>query len=162
MRSVRRQGEAMKRAHISKADLDAFPEGAVWNAFVDLLSMADTNELSAEQVPAQLAFFYDAEVQNGGHLQYFLNRGVDEARRAVAELPRLGAGVFSTLLEQAVEMWNEQERKRPGTAHEYVDIALEGEFSGFDFQYYEAVPTLNDLMEAHLALHQDLFVVVDQ
>jgi len=151
----------MKRARVSEKDMEAFPEGAIWNAFVGLLAMSDSNELSSEQLPAQRAFWYDSEVQNGGHLQYFINRGVDEARSAVIELPRLGAAKYGDLLKRALAAWDEQARERPQTAQEYVDVALENEFGGFDAEYYAMTPTLIEVLEAHLSAHQVRFVLVD-
>jgi hypothetical protein len=41
-----------------------------WNAFIDLVATEDATRLTATQRAAQLAFWYDSEVQNGGHLQY--------------------------------------------------------------------------------------------
>ena len=46
---------------------------AIQNAFVDLVGMMDYDTLLPEQRFAHLAFQYDSEVQNGGHLQYFTN-----------------------------------------------------------------------------------------
>lgn len=45
----------------------------VWNAFVDLLAMEEYSAMSDLQKRACLAFWYDAEVQNGGHHQVFEN-----------------------------------------------------------------------------------------
>ena len=39
-----------------------------WNAFIDLVATEDANSLTATQRTAQLAYWYDSEVQNGGHL----------------------------------------------------------------------------------------------
>jgi len=58
---------------LSKQEVEAEPF-RVWNAFVDLLTMEDYDDLSPEQRPARLVYQYESEVQNGGHLQYFENR----------------------------------------------------------------------------------------
>ena len=47
----------------------------IWNAFVDLIAVESYEQLSPVQRMAHLAFWYDSEVQNGGHGQYFENRG---------------------------------------------------------------------------------------
>ena len=47
----------------------------IWNQFTDFLAMSDIDHLDSAQRPAYLVFWYDSEVQNGGHLQFFLNRG---------------------------------------------------------------------------------------
>lgn len=44
---------------LTKEEVEAEPF-QVWNAFVDLLSMEDFSDLSPEQRPAHLAFWYGA------------------------------------------------------------------------------------------------------
>jgi Domain of unknown function (DUF4375) len=65
---------------LSKSDVDAEPY-CVWNAFVDLLAMEAYQDLTPEQRAAHLVFWYEHEVQNGGHLQFFENRGTERAWR---------------------------------------------------------------------------------
>lgn len=60
---------------LSRAMLSQKPY-EVWNAFVDLLAMENYTDLDEVQRAAHLCFWYDSEVQNGGHLQYFANRGI--------------------------------------------------------------------------------------
>ena len=151
----------IKRARVTRAELDAFPEGAVWNAFVQLLSLSDPSELSSEQLAAHHAFWYDAEVQNGGHLQYFINRGIDEAQRATGDLRRLGADDFGDLLERAIALWNSQERKRPNSASQFVGLARDREFESFDLEYYSLSPTLIELLGKHLEAFQDQYVLLE-
>jgi len=151
----------MKRARVTVAQMEAFPEGAVWNAFVELLAMSDAAELAQEQLPAQRAFWYDSEVQNGGHLQYFLNRGIVEARNAIGELRRLGAAQFGDLLERAVSVWDEQQRKPPTTSSEYVQLSQANEFGQFDAEYYSMSPTLIEILEANLSENQDQYVMIE-
>jgi len=59
----------------------------VWNAFVDVLAMEEYADLDPVQRIPHLCFWYDSELQNGGHFQYFENRntsakwgGEDEKR----------------------------------------------------------------------------------
>ena len=58
----------------------------VWNAFIDPLAMEAYEDLSPVQSVAHLDFWYDAEVQNGGHDQYFENRGTGLIAESVAAL----------------------------------------------------------------------------
>ncbi len=53
--------------------------------------MEDYDDLSPEQRPAHLVYWYESEVQNGGHLQYFENRGTEHLAAAVKALGSLGA-----------------------------------------------------------------------
>jgi len=66
----------MKTRMLTKPQVDAEPF-RIWNACVDLLATEDYRDLGKEQRPAHLVFWYESEVQNGGHLQYFENRGVE-------------------------------------------------------------------------------------
>jgi hypothetical protein len=132
----------------------------IWNAFIGLLAMSEAEELSAAQRPAQLAFWYESEVQNGGHLQYFLNRGPAEAESAIAALERIGASIHSRVLRAAFETWQAVSRNRPASIEEYSQAATEGEFDTYDQQFY-AAPALMGILESFLNGNRDLFVVVD-
>ena len=55
--------------HKSQIDDDSC---IVWNSFIQLL-LNEPDKLTDIQLTAYLAFTYDAEIQNGGHLQYFEN-----------------------------------------------------------------------------------------
>jgi len=151
----------MKRIHLSQADVDAFPEGAIWNAFIQLLSFAEANELSPEQLPAYRAYWYDSEVLNGGHLQYFLNRGVAEAHFAVDDLHGLGYQDHSKLLARAVAAWQSSEAPGPESVDEYVERALEGDFDQFDELHACIQPGILDRLEEHLKQHHQYYVVVE-
>lgn len=150
----------VKLATLSKKEAETFPEGAIWNAFVDLLAMSDELEFAPSQVSAFHAFWYDSEVQNGGHLQYFLNRGVEEAERAVGSLRSMGALAHSELLSDAVAAWHSQTRSSPETVQEYVEEALKGDFNIFDDRFHEIAPSLFDYLQGHLSAHQPQFVIV--
>ena len=86
----------MKLAHVANLDPGLDLRTTIWNAFVNLLSLSDPDELSVVQRQAQLVFWYESEVQNGGYLQYFLNRGTVEAMDAIAALH-----ILALLLNQA-------------------------------------------------------------
>jgi hypothetical protein len=40
-------------------------------------------------------------------------------------------------------------------------LALENELGDFDAKYYAMVPTLYEILAAHLEAHQDLYVLVE-
>ena len=151
----------MKRIHLSQADVDAFPEGAIWNAFVQLLGFAEPSELSAEQLPAYRAYWYDSEVLNGGHLQYFLNRGLAEARLVGHDLHTLGYHDHGELLARAVAAWQSSEAPAPESVDQYVERALKGDFDQFDELHASIQPGILDRLEEHLRQHQQNFVIVE-
>ena len=127
---------------------------------MNLLGFSDANQLHSKQLGAFYAFWYDSEVQNGGHLQYFYNRGIDEARRAEPELRKLDVSNCADILWNAIELWDERARRKPGHVQQYIDDALEGEFQRFDLEYYSAEPPLIEILQQHLEDNQDLYVEI--
>src|SRR5436190_8323185 len=75
----------------------------VWNAFVDLIATEDLSELSAIQRKAHLVFWYESEVQNGGHGQYFENVGVKRLSETIQALGELGLQCHAKVLSRAGE-----------------------------------------------------------
>src|SRR5262245_49103291 len=97
------------RRHVRSEDLVREPY-LVWNAFVDLIATEDYEEMTPVQRTAHLAFWYDAEVQNGGHHQYFENSAGLRAPQTIIALRSLGLGPQASILERAVATWNSVER----------------------------------------------------
>lgn len=124
------------------------------------LCSSTESDLSGQQLPAFHIFWYDAEVQNGGHLQYFLNRGGDEAAKAVGSLRALGALGHADLLERALTLWQSDQRAPPRWRWQYVRRAREGRLSAMDQNYHELSPSLMEVLQAHLNENQEKFVVV--
>jgi hypothetical protein len=149
----------VKRVHVKKAAEGLDLRATIWNAYVELLALSYPTELSPQQRSAQLVFWYDSEVQNGGHLQYFLNRGTREAAEAIGALRELGAPAHASNLEQALKAWVDVERSVPTSVDEYVEEAMAGEFVEHD-QRFGAGEELFNVLERQLRDHQDLFVVV--
>jgi hypothetical protein len=149
----------MKMRTLTKQEVEAEPF-LVWNAYVNLLAMEDYRDLTAEQRPAQLVFWYESEVQNGGHSQYFENRGTEHSAETVEALGLLGATCQQQVLREAGELWLSRFRPRMRTAREFCDAALEGEFDAFDSRFHACWPTLQQCLEVYLARHQSSFVTV--
>jgi hypothetical protein len=81
---------------VKRSDLEAGPH-TLWNAWIGFLASADPARLSAVEAPAYLGFRYESEVQNGGHLQMFVNQGLEFAEQTLEALPKLGAAAFSPI-----------------------------------------------------------------
>jgi hypothetical protein len=146
-----------KRILVTKKAL-ADDKRAVWNAFVQFLAMAKYGELTPSQRGAHLAFFYDAEVQNGGHLQYFENRGPDATAETIQALDGFGAHDQARIIEQAVARWNSAARLPAADLLEYSAIALEGEFEDLDSAFYRCPVQIMDHLERYLAAHEEDFI----
>jgi len=144
---------------LTKEEVKADPY-QVWNAFVNLLSMEDFGDLSPEQRPAYLVFWYESEVQNGGHFQYFENRGTEHLAATVDALGLLGAACQQQILREAGVLWLSHTHSRIQTVEEFFDEALEGEFESFDSRFHQCSPSLQQCLEAYLVRHQALFVSV--
>jgi hypothetical protein len=144
---------------LTKQEVESEPF-RVWNAYVDILAMERFSELSAEQRPAHLIFWYESEVQNGGHFQYFENRGTEHLAATIEALGLLGAVCQQQVLREAGDLWLSRSRPRVQTAQEFCDTALESEFAAFDSRFHKCSPSLQESLEAYLSHHQSLFVSV--
>ena len=149
MRKVRRQ--------LSK-QLVAREHWARWNAFVDLLATEDFDALEPVQRVAYLVFWYDSEVQNGGHLQYFENETGRRAEEAILALQSIGGECQAEILAAAVRSWSRVERLPPETVEEYIKNALNGEFDDFDARYAECDPSVIMLLENYLDRRETEFL----
>lgn len=149
----------MVRRTLSKASVDADP-GCLWNAVVNLLAMEHYEALSLEQRPAHLVFWYNQEVQNGGHLQYFENRGIERVGETIDALEQLGARPHRDMLIEALRRYESKDRPPIETVEEYVVTALEGEFEDLDDRFYRSELTLEACLERHLAQHTEWFVEI--
>lgn len=111
------------------------------------------------QKVAHLAFWYDSEVQNGGHLQCFENRGSSFVPETLEALKVLGAHCQRGILVRATVIYNSKPRLNFETVDEYVAEALEGEFEEFDDEYYSCQPEMTDLLERYFKRYRASFVV---
>lgn len=130
----------------------------VWNAFIDVLAMGERNELSPIQIAPHLSFWYDSEVQNGGHLQYFLNRGIDEAREALGALASIGADAQREILVRAIEYYTQSGIDNWETADEYDALWRQGHFEEHDLAYHDCVPEMTELLQRYLDVHTEDFI----
>ena len=133
----------------------------IWNAFIDLIALADYEELSEIQRVAHLAFWYESEVQNGGHLQYFENRGTAQVDETLAALETLGAHCHRKVLQAAAGHIYSNRRDKVFTVEEYISRASEGEFEKYDSAYGECQPEMNDYLEAYLQANLNEFVELE-
>ncbi|BDI30294.1 hypothetical protein CCAX7_23450 [Capsulimonas corticalis] len=130
-----------------------------WNSMVDLGFVLPRERQTPLQRVAGDALKYDGEVLNGGHLQYFENRGEAHAEDTIRALEALGARDHQAILTAALAAWRGQSRKPIRSALEYSRKANEGEFDALDSQYYAAQPDLNSYLRAYLAKNRDGFIV---
>ena len=145
-----------RRARVARGLVASRPH-EVWNAFVSVLSDDPRGMSSLEQRAAALVFRYESEVQNGGHLQYLSNRGVAEAREAVAALDQVGAPQHAELLKDVLASLPAELSQERILVEEYVSIALEDPYGDHDRASYEMEP-LDAILKRYLAANLDAFI----
>ena len=130
---------------IAKRDADRDPN-LIWNTFVELLAKGRYDDLSPEQRPAHLVFWYENEVQNGGHDQYFENCGTEHLEETITALESLGANCQRSILRAATKKF----------------LAAEGDvsLSAFDTRFENCTLSLVEHLQNHLAQHCDNFVQI--
>jgi len=144
---------------LSRVALEQRPYEA-WNAFVNLLAKESYQDLDEVQRIAHLCFWYDSEVQNGGHLQYFENRGIILLNETLAALRLLEAECQRAVLEKAGGLFNCKARDRIGTVKEYVDAAHSNEFAVADSAYHACKPAMQKLLADFLERNKSHFIEV--
>jgi hypothetical protein len=148
----------VNQVRIDGAQAEAKP-WIVWNGFVNLLTMTEYDQLTPQQQLAHLVFWYESEVQNGGHLQYFNNQPLERAEATITALRALGALPQSLILESALARWRDVGRLPPADVNEYIAMAVEREFADCDRLFGECARTLIDYLQQHLASHGSDYIV---
>lgn len=145
-----------------EVDLDAAraEPSAVWDAFIDLIATEEFESLSSIQRSTHLVFWYESEVQNGGHYQFFVNGGTVNLHETIEALHEFGLGGQADVLSQAADVWLASERTLPETGDEFASQALDDEFSKHDSAFHECEPSLIEALESHLEEHQDEYVAL--
>lgn len=139
----------MKRT-VERARLHQEPH-LVWNAFIDLLAVSEYGALSRIQRKAHLVFWYDSEVQNGGHSQYFENRGVSRLGETVAALRDFGLECQAEVLSRAAAALTDDRA-------DWADTLSDGFVDELDAAFHDCTPTATEALKRHLARHTTEYV----
>jgi hypothetical protein len=115
---------------LDKASVDREPY-LLWNAFIELISESEPEDLSDIQSVAKFAFWYDSEVQNGGHLQYFENSYIRYESKinvlisaTLEALKILGAKKQAKIFASASAKYLSSLKKHPKDIQEYTEQSL--------------------------------------
>jgi Domain of unknown function (DUF4375) len=127
-------------------------------ALIDLVCEHDYDELDSIQQIAHLAFYYEAEVINGGHLQYFHNRGTTEAARTIEALQSIGASEPAQILKEALERHNSIPRERAKSLEEYHENEIKFEFLDLDKRFYSCRPCVGGLLDEYRQQNEPHFI----
>jgi hypothetical protein len=124
--------------------------------FDDLVidSRAQFEELSAEVKTAWLIHRLEAEVNNGGFHQFFLNSSGAYVSETIDALAAIGAEHTKNLLQRAVRVCFPQ--GYPANSSEHEDFLadfddIDGEVEPLDTAFFEYLDPLTDLTNSYLA-----------
>jgi len=122
--------------------------------------MSEYTEPTPTQRAARLVFWYESEVQNGGHLQYFENRGTERVEETIRALETLGAHGQALVLSGAAVGYLSGDRAPIHAVEEYARTVREGEFDPWDEAFGRCQPPLEKALERFLAENQAEFVAI--
>ena len=151
------------RQTLTPTDVWADPD-ADWQGLNELIATTPLENFAPVQRPVALAFYYSGEVGNGGHLQYFLNRGTQNVAETARSLRLLGGEPFARILDDAHAKWIADARLAPADIEEFMSMCQEREFDDLDEAFYalDSAPhqdRIDDLLRRYLSRYKDEFLV---
>jgi hypothetical protein len=156
----------VKPVEISGSRLSKDPE-LLWKAFVKFLSKSDTTQMNDIQMAAQLPFWYDFDIQKGGHFHYFESKYEKLGEKlnvlilaTLDALKIIGADKQAEILGKAADVYFGKARLHPKDPDEIAQLELEGEFEKFDNDYNQTAPEIKDWLEKYFMDYKDNFVKV--
>lgn len=130
----------------------------VWNAFVHICIFSRYEDLDAVQRVGHLALWYESEVNNGGHLQYFENRGADRVPETIEALEQIGAHPQAEVLSRALRHRRSEARGPIRSVKEFIRVALSPSYQALDRDFGGCKPEIGDLLKQYLEEHETSFV----
>ncbi|HWB09873.1 MAG TPA: DUF4375 domain-containing protein [Pirellulales bacterium] len=148
----------MIRRQVRAQLIDEQPH-VLWNEFIHILAMSPTEQLTMVQRVAQDAFWYESEIQNGGHLQYFENQGANRVEDVVSALRKMGARGQAAILTQAFARYKEEEpRHKIRTVEDFCDVSLDQAYFDLDQAFAACTPGMTALLQQYLINHEAEFI----
>jgi hypothetical protein len=147
---------------LPKPEVARHPE-LPWNEYIHILALFNYTDLTATQQVAHLVFWYEQEVQNGGHLQYFENQrtlGQLRIEETVQALNAVGAGEHAQVLADAAGQLRSRTREPIRTAQEFVGQGLAREFDEYDRRFHACPTCLVDYLKQYLDANFGDFVEI--
>lgn len=126
---------------------------------VDLCAMEPLEACTPVQRKAALVFWYQAEVNNGGHFQYFTNSAGAHRMDALQALRQLGAKKAAEVLSLAILTVAGSEQSHPRSLEEYAKQEAESSLRSLDSEYYKSADAeVQDALLSYLKTHEQEFV----
>lgn len=134
--------------------------GLIWNAYVDLVCMEEYEDLTEIQRVGKALFWYENEVMNGGHMQFLINRGIEELELTIKALKFVYHNEFIQLLEDAKMIYSKLDFSQIVDKESYIEMALEDHFDQCDEKFYQINPSLYALQLGLLLDYQQEFIEI--
>lgn len=127
---------------------------------VDLCAMEPLEACTPVQRQAALVFWYQVEVNNGGHFQYFTNSAGAHRMEALQALRQLGAQKAAEVLSLAILTVTGSEQSRPRSLEEYAEQEADSSLREIDSEYYKSADAeVQDALLCYLKTHEQEFVL---
>jgi hypothetical protein len=135
-------GSELKVGHIGKKLISIQPleipqDAKTWNRFIDEVCMRELSSLSTIQKAAAICFWYDAEMNSGGHSGFFDCYPNISKEAVINSMQIIGANAFVENFLEAVSV---------GKDDDYIKT---------DTVYYNLEPTLADILEKYVIEHSE-------
>lgn len=108
-----------------------------WNLFIDDICNRNINELNNIQKTAVLCFWYDAEMNSGGHSGYFDCYSMIDSEELYKALSEVGSKEIADNYKKAL---------KEGKIDDYEET---------DYSYYEFNPSLQFFLEEYVEQNKD-------
>lgn len=120
-------------------------EYKLWNKFIEEISTKDLDKLNEEQKNASLCFYYDREMNIGGHVCYFDQYQKVDNKDLIKALEKVSNRKFVTNLEEAIEHGKEDNYEKT------------------DNTYLKQSPCLTEYLEQYIITNKDkIFEVIEE
>jgi hypothetical protein len=106
-----------------------------WNAMIDLCAMEPLENCSPVQRRAALLFWYQSEVNNGGHFQYFMNKPNFPHEEVLALLAELGASHAAAVFAAVLQHMKGQFPEFAESPEDYLSQEKEADLLSFDVEW---------------------------
>jgi Domain of unknown function (DUF4375) len=152
------KNQAIKKIRLTRAEVEK-AEYLKWNAFVHLV-LSPIEGLTEVQRKAHLVLWYQSEVNNGGHYQYFVNSHGVLCKEAAGALRDLGVGEAAAVLDEAISRWTRRYGRKPETKKQFIRGALRGTYDDLDKRFGALDRALSAALEDYLKRYESDFVEI--
>jgi HEAT repeat protein len=129
----------------------------------ETLANGGFDALSPPQKHYYAVFIYDAEVNNGGHAQYFVNSSGDHWKDAIEGLNAIGANARAKILEEATALFGSRGPSEDnGRRHRQLagfSTKQDKTLDGLDNRYYSCNEAVAALLAQYALDHKKHFTV---